>query len=55
MYNPDQTKQLQAATLTWLSDTSTQAAAKRIDELRNVLRFHEYRYYVMADPLISDS
>jgi DNA ligase (NAD+) len=55
MYNPDQTKQLQAATLTWLSDTSTQAAAKRIDELLNVLRFHEYRYYVMADPLISDS
>lgn len=25
-----------------------------IDTLRDVLRFHEYRYYVMADPLISD-
>lgn len=25
-----------------------------IDTLREVLRFHEYRYYVMADPLVSD-
>ncbi|HUZ60235.1 MAG TPA: NAD-dependent DNA ligase LigA [Hanamia sp.] len=26
-----------------------------IDQLRNVLRFHEYRYYVLNDPLISDT
>ena len=25
-----------------------------IEKLRNVLRFHEYRYYVQNDPLISD-
>jgi DNA ligase (NAD+) len=25
-----------------------------VDALREVLRFHEYRYYVMADPLVSD-
>src|SRR6478672_409579 len=25
-----------------------------IDELREVLRFHEYRYYIQNDPLISD-
>ena len=25
-----------------------------IDTLRSVLRFHEYRYYVLADPLVSD-
>ncbi len=25
-----------------------------IDTLRAVLRFHEYRYYVLADPLVSD-
>lgn len=25
-----------------------------IEELREVLKFHEYRYYVLADPLISD-
>lgn len=28
--------------------------AADIESLRNVLRFHEYRYYVLADPLISD-
>ncbi len=26
----------------------------RIEELRNVLRFHEYRYYVLTEPLIAD-
>lgn len=54
MYNPDQTKQLQAATMRWLSEKKNRSVIKEIDELREVLRFHEYRYYVMADPLISD-
>src|SRR5215213_6343037 len=27
---------------------------KDIEALREVLRFHEYRYYVLNDPLISD-
>ncbi|MEO8711846.1 MAG: DNA ligase (NAD(+)) LigA, partial [Parafilimonas sp.] len=31
------------------------AGIKDIEELRNVLRFHEYRYYVVSDPLISDT
>src|SRR5205807_122336 len=26
----------------------------RVEELRNQLRSHEYRYYVLADPAISD-
>src|SRR5262245_24836479 len=30
------------------------AAAKRIDELRAELRQHEYRYYVLDTPVISD-
>ncbi|MBD0288459.1 MAG: hypothetical protein ICV79_23980, partial [Flavisolibacter sp.] len=25
-----------------------------IEILREVLRFHEYRYYVLSDPLVSD-
>ena len=28
--------------------------AENIDRLRNVLRFHEHRYYVMNDPMLSD-
>src|SRR5215813_13456088 len=31
------------------------AAVKDIEELRGALRFHEYRYYVMNDPLVSDT
>ena len=27
---------------------------KNIDSIKNVIRFHEHRYYVMNDPLISD-
>ncbi len=28
--------------------------AKDVDTLRDVLRFHEYRYYIINDPLVSD-
>ena len=30
------------------------AVAKRVQELREVVRFHQHRYYVLDDPLISD-
>ena len=50
MYDQKQTKELQKKTTAWLSSVNT----KSIEELRNVLRFHEYRYYVQNDPLISD-
>ncbi len=29
--------------------------AKRIDELKKIISEHDYRYYVLADPLISDA
>ena len=25
-----------------------------VEDLREVLRFHEYRYYILNDPLVSD-
>ncbi|MFT3979359.1 MAG: NAD-dependent DNA ligase LigA [Ferruginibacter sp.] len=52
MYSPKQVKDLQDATLRWLADNA--ASEKKIEELRSVLRFHEHRYYVLNDPLISD-
>lgn len=55
MYTPDQTRKLHEASLKWLARKDKNDAVAHIDELRKVLRFHEYRYYVMADPLISDS
>ncbi len=49
MYTKEQTKQLQALT----KELFKKDAA--ISELRDVLRFHEYRYYILNDPLISDA
>lgn len=59
MYNPQQTIELQQLTKEWLaaidSEQIKKQAKNNINELRNILRFHEYRYYVQNDPLISDS
>jgi len=52
---PAQTRQLQQQTAQLLSRTDAGNITTRdVDELREVLKFHEYRYYVLADPLISD-
>lgn len=49
MYTESQTRELQNLTNKFLKESGT------IDDLRRVLRFHEYRYYVLYDPLISDT
>ena len=54
MYSSEQTKSLQAQTRTFLKGIDKDLFAKEIESLRNVLRFHEYRYYVLNDPLIAD-
>ena len=53
MYNKKQTQDLQKATLAFLQDTAA-ITAREISGLREVLRFHEYRYYILNDPLVSD-
>ena len=59
MYQPQQTKALQQQTTEWLSaDSAINKAgitAGNVENLRDVLRFHEYRYYVQSDPFISDA
>ncbi len=58
MYDPKQTKELQQLTAGWLAHSKPGKLDKEvfsnIEDLRDILRFHEYRYYVQADPLISD-
>jgi len=58
MYNNEQTKVLQKKTAEWLITVNaagvSQIVKDNTEDLRNVLRFHEYRYYVQNDPLISD-
>jgi len=53
MYNDAQTKQLQKQTADLLK-SGTACQTGNADTFRNILRFHEYRYYVQNDPLISD-
>src|SRR5690606_14497965 len=55
MYTNESTKALQASTIQLLNETKqSKISAADIDALRQALRFHEYRYYIMNDPLISD-
>jgi DNA ligase (NAD+) len=54
MFTIDQTQSLQKDTLHFLN-ISTDVDSIHISALRDVLRFHEYRYYVLNDPLISDT
>jgi DNA ligase (NAD+) len=58
MYNNEQTKALQQHTSEWLAASKKEnifdEAKNKTEDLRNCLRFHEYRYYVQNDPLISD-
>ena len=57
MYDKKQIQVLQQQTLSFLSQAGQQrklAMPADISQLREVLRFHEYRYYVMSESLLSD-
>ena len=57
MYSPDLTRQLQTKTtdlLNKLNAVSDIVSAVDIQPLKQVLQFHEYRYYILNDPLIAD-
>ena len=51
----DKTKDLQQKTTAFLKQIEKgRITIKDIDDLREVLRFHEHRYYIQNDPLVSD-
>ncbi len=55
MYTNDSTKSLQQSTIQLLKEAKeSNITPKQIGALRDALRFHEYRYYILNDPLISD-
>lgn len=53
MYSAHDTRQLQESTERFLKHSHI--TADQIESLRDVLRFHEYRYYVLNDPLVADA
>jgi DNA ligase (NAD+) len=56
MYTTEQTKHYQALTMSLLTDLKNNLIkAESIDALREVIKFHEYRYYILNDPLIADA
>lgn len=55
MYNKEQSNHFQKSTQQLLAHSKDlKYEAKHLEELRDVLRFHEYRYYILNDPLIAD-
>ncbi|MBS1597274.1 MAG: NAD-dependent DNA ligase LigA [Bacteroidetes bacterium] len=55
MYSSEQTRSLQLTTKALLEKVKANTVkVKDIDDLRSALRFHEHRYYILNDPLISD-
>ena len=55
MYSSDQIQRLEKLTGDLLSRVKSNGLDKdRLEELRDVLRFHEYRYAILNDPLIAD-
>ena len=54
MFNAQQVRALQQNSIKWLSSAEGEINEENVEELRTVLRFHEQRYYVDNDPLVSD-
>ena len=54
MYSKEETNRIQKNTSVFLKELEKGTPENKIENLRNVLRFHEYRYYILNDPLISD-
>ncbi|MFZ2784459.1 MAG: NAD-dependent DNA ligase LigA [Sediminibacterium sp.] len=52
MYTSEQVKQLQHQTKALLK--ADMISKNEMESLRDVLRFHEYRYYVLNDPFLAD-
>jgi DNA ligase (NAD+) len=55
MYASEHTKKTQQLTNELINELKTgPLTTDRLEDLREVLRFHEYRYYVLSEPLIAD-
>jgi len=54
MYTKDDSTRIQKVTVSFLNQLEKGVPENKIESLRDVLRFHEYRYYILNDPLVSD-
>ncbi len=54
MHASQDTRHWQQRTKVWLNQPAELSPA-HLEELRDIIRFHEHRYYVLNDPLVSDA
>ena len=55
MYNSEQIKAWQGLTNEWLEAAINKVVStSNLEQLRDILRFHEHRYYIDNNPFISD-
>lgn len=55
MYSKEKTKELQKVTTELVKKNKTGSVTKKdVEQLRDILRYHEYRYYILNDPLVAD-
>ena len=54
MVNNQKTSSISSLTQTWLSGRETAITENHLELLKDILRFHEHRYYVLNEPLITD-
>ena len=54
MYGQEQQRQYYTRSKEYLVGEVALAAAEQLPELRTLLRYHEWRYYVQNDPVLSD-
>lgn len=55
MYSKENARELQQLTTELIKKNAGGALSQQeLEQLRDALRFHEYRYYILNDPLISD-
>lgn len=55
MYSKERVVALQKLTEKLIKENHTDKAFEIVEDLRKALQFHEYRYYILNDPLISDT
>lgn len=57
MYGPSEQKELFALSKAYFNEEariSRQPVSTRLEELRRLIQYHEWRYYILNDPVISD-
>lgn len=57
MYSPEEQRALYDLSKEYLNDDSAvhqQSPDIRVNDLRRLIEYHEYRYYIMNDPVVSD-